>query len=121
MYVVRCDFKNGLHREYGYADVGNAMQQYRLLIEARSKQTSVEIFDEGGRQAMPDCRDLMVVELVDVQKETLAAIVLVKEVQDLQRKAGLIQEQPQPAYREPARDEAPEYRGAIGGATRFAS
>lgn len=121
MYVVRVDFKNGVHREYGYADIAIATDSFRTIDTARSKQTSCNIFDEGGRQASLDCRDVIVVELVDIQKETLNAIVLMREVQDIQVKAGLVappgvpQERFDPAAGMPAqRDDAPEYRGAIG-------
>lgn len=121
MYVVRCDFKNGIHREYGYADIGVAMGTYQAISAARQKSTSAEIFDEGGRQSFLDCRDIIVHELVDVPKETLAAITLMREVQDIQRKAGLLQEEPRypppPNATARDRDEAPEYRGAIGSVT----
>lgn len=117
MYVVRCDFKNGVHREYGYADLGVAMGTYQAISAARAKSTAAEVFDEGGRQAYLDCRELVAHEIVDIAKETHAAIVLMREVQDIQRKAGLLQPVPQPqpgGDMPPARDDAPEYRGAIG-------
>lgn len=117
MYVVRCDFKSGVHREYGYADLGVAMGTYQSISKARAQSTSAEIFDEGGRQAYLDCRELVAHEIVDIAKETHTAIVLMREVQDIQRKAGLLQPVPQPhpgGDMPPARDDAPEYRGAIG-------
>lgn len=123
MYVVRCDFKNGVHREYGYADIGAAMAAYQAISDARGKQTAAQIFDEGGRQAFLDCREVIVHEVVDVQKETHAAIVLMREVHEIQRVAGILPSQAQP-QREPMpaeRDEAPEYRGAIGRASTFAN
>jgi hypothetical protein len=116
MFVVRCDFKNGAHREYGYTDLGVATDTFKTLDMARSKSTSCSIFDEGGRQASVDCRDLMVVELVDIQKETLTAIKMVSEVNAIQRAAGFVAPAPQPGPPQvPAdRDQEPEYRPAIG-------
>jgi len=123
MYVVRCDFKNGVHREYGYADIGVAMGTYQAISKARAQLAPAEIFDEGGRQAYLDCRELVAHEIVDIAKETHAAIVLMREVQDIQRKAGLLNPQPQPGgdIMPANRDEAPEYRGAIGRPAAFAN
>jgi hypothetical protein len=126
MFVVRCDFKNGVHREYGYTDLAIATDTFRIIDQARQKSTTAGIFDEGGRQAAMDCRELLLVELVDIQKETLNAIVLLREVQDVQRKAGLfVPAAPQAPQQEMLpgehRDDAPEYRGAIGRGGGFAS
>lgn len=123
MYVVRVDFKGGLHREYGYADMGVAMGAYQAITQARRTNAPVEIIDEGGRQAFIDAREVVDHEIVDVGKETHAAIVLLREIQDIQRKAGLIQPLvPQSAPEmPPGRDDAPEYRGAIGRAPSFAN
>jgi hypothetical protein len=119
MYVVRCDFKNGVHREYLYTDLAIATDTYRIIDQARQKSTTAGIFDEGGRQCSMDCRELLLVEMVDVQKETLGAIKLVTEVTAIQRAAGMLPPQQAQSMRQPEqtstdRDDAQEYRGAIG-------
>jgi hypothetical protein len=119
MYVIRCDFVNGLHREYGFDDLGLADAAFKTILAARNQKRLTEpVFDQGGRSAVIDGTNIQCLELVQIEIEASAAIKLVREIQNVQRLAG-VPMQPQQAPAEPD----PEYavQGAIGRTSNFAS
>jgi len=127
MYIVKLDYVNGLHKEYAYFDLGLANTAYSLACQARAKAIGFDdLYDEGGRKASIDGAKLQSVELVDLGAETISGITLFKEVQALQIQHGLLPA-PEPQRRLPPpdrpveRDDAPEYRPAIGTRPAFAS
>ena len=99
LYIVRASFKNGLHLEFLYEDLAQADLCRATLVEARKHNASAEIFDNAGRQAQIEGAELMVIQLVDLELETVGAAAVARHVQDTQRRLGILapaQEQPIP-------------------------
>jgi hypothetical protein len=116
MFIVRVDFRNGLHLEFNYGDLGQADQCLKLLVEAQKSGKPCSIFDEAGRQGTLSGADMQAVQMVDVEQETTSVIRLGLMVRGIQAQM----EPRAPEFRPPSEDSS---RGAIGnsGKTSFAA
>ena len=96
MYIVRVDFKNGLHAEcnYGGTDgLGRAQRCRETVVAAMNlgtaippKQAVCEVYDDAGRQYNWDGAQVQSVGLIDLESETIAAIRIKQFVTALARK-----------------------------------
>ena len=96
MYIVRVDFKNGLHAEcnYGGTDgLGRAQRCRETVVAAMNlgtaippKQAVCEVYDDAGRQYSWDGAQVQSVGLIDLESETIAAVRIKQFVTALARK-----------------------------------
>lgn len=96
MYIVRVDFKNGLHAEcnYGGTDgLGRAERCRETVVAAMNigtalppKQAVCEVYDDAGRRYNWDGAQIQSVGLIDLESETIAAIRIKQFVEGLARK-----------------------------------
>lgn len=134
MYIVRVDFKNGLHLEFNFGGgqdkgLGRAESIRRLVAEGLNMSAAIppkpavcEVFDDAGRQGNIDCAQVQSVGLIDLESETIAAIRIKQFVQGLAMKHDPQafrqppQEMDNPAYNtRPANGAEPPPAPAIGG------
>lgn len=74
MFIVRVDFKNGLHLEFNYAHLETGEQCRTVCAAAQKNGDRCSIFDEAGRQADLDGSQIQAVQLVNLQEETVSII-----------------------------------------------
>lgn len=96
MYIVRVDFRNGLHAEcnYGGTDgLGRAERCRETVVAAMNigtalppKQAVCEVYDDAGRRYNWDGAQIQSVGLIDLESETIAAIRIKQFVEGLARK-----------------------------------
>lgn len=86
MFIVRVDFKNGLHLEFNFAHVETGEQCRSVCAAAAKKGDRASIFDEAGRQCDLDGSQVQAVQLVNLQEETVSIIRVGFVVDDIRQR-----------------------------------
>lgn len=113
MFIVRTDFKNGLHLEFNYNNLETGEQCRKVCAAAQKNGDRCSIFDEAGRQADLDGSQIQAVQLVNLQEETVSIIRVGLVVQNIRQQ--LVPDGGARPWQEPAPAPAAPMNGAIGG------
>lgn len=103
MYLVRIDYRSGLHLEFGYSTLERGQNAYDSLTSLRDKGALGQFWDDAGRSAVLDCKDILSHMLVDVMQEAESFIVMQAAVRSVQERLGVLMP-PAPPAPPPPRD-----------------
>lgn len=112
MFIVRVDFKNGLHLEFNFAHVETGERCRVVCAAAAQKGDRASIFDEAGRQCDLDGSQVQAVQLVNLQEETVSIIRVGLVVDEIRQQLVPAQSRGRLSHDNPAAEEGPR-NGAI--------